>query len=353
MRRIAFFTPGLDIGGIERVFITYAEAFTKEGYDVSYVVCKNDGAFMASLPLELKIVSLGNRQLRNSIVPLYRYLKKNPVDYLISGSIIANALCVILGKLSRTKTKIILSHHNYFNIEQQNALSSLIIGFLYNRAHRIFSVSEGITKMLLERHVKPTILRTIYNPIDISAIKFASNRSSNLHFPEKYLLFLGRLGEVKNLLFLLESFQRLHLKMPDVALVFIGEGPMMDQLVKKTEELNIKEMVYFTGTLSNPFPVLNMASAVVLPSYSEALPTVVLESFALGKTVVATPTNGAVDLLENGLYGYISKSFDDVDEFSLLLEKGLLNPFPVNLLEEKAEQYTVSQKIRELETLFV
>lgn len=352
MRRIAFFTPGLRIGGIERVFITYAEAFIRQGYEVSYVICKDDGTFISELSPDLKVVSLGNRQLRHSIIPLYLYLKKNPVDYFISGFVIANALSILLSKLARSKTKIIISHHNYFNIEQQSLLPSLIIGLLYNKAHRIFSVSEGITEMLLKRHVKRSKLQTIYNPINIVQIKNAADEKLDFQLPEKYLLFLGRLGEVKNLPFLIDAFHLVQQKDTDLHLVILGEGPMKDQLMQKTESLNLNNRILFLESLSNPYPVLKKATAVILPSFSEALPTVILESFALGKTIVATPTNGALDLLEHGKFGYLSKSFVDTEEFAALLEKGVKEPYPVSVLELKAEQYDVERKFRELEALF-
>ena len=60
---------------------------------------------------------------------------------------------------------------------------------------------------------------------------------------------------------------------------------------------------------------MKMATAVILPSFSEALPTVILESFVFWKNCIATPTKGALDLLENGRLGYISNSFDNVDTF--------------------------------------
>lgn len=351
MRRIAFFSPGLDIGGIERVFITYAMAFLKEGYEVSFVICKGDGAFISSLPPEIKLISLGERKLRYSIIPLFSYLKKSPVDYFISGSIIPNALSILLGKLAGTKSKIVISHHNYFNIEQQHLLSSLIIGLLYNKAHRIFSVSEGITEMLLKRHVKRSKIQTIYNPIDIANIRLEAEFNLDMHLPEKYLLFLGRLGEVKNLLFLLDAFHLVQQKDSSLDLVLLGDGPMKYLLKQKAEELGLKNKIHFMGSLSNPFPVLKKASAVVLPSFSEALPTVILESFALGKTMIATPTNGAMDLLEKGKFGYLSKSFEDAEEFAALLEKGLKNPFPEDMLKSKAEHYDISRKVSELKIL--
>lgn len=352
MRRIAFFTPGLKIGGIERVFITYAEAFIQKDYEVTYVVCKNDGALNSALPPGLKIVSLGNKKLRNSLTPLYHYFKNNPVDYFITGSDIPNALSILICKLAKSKTKIIISQHNYFNIEQHHLLSSLIINLLYNKAHSIFSVSEGITEMLLKRHVKSSLLKTIYNPINIVQIVKSANEKLGFQLPEKYLLFLGRLGTVKNLPFLIESFNLVIQKDRDLHLVILGEGPMKEQLIQKAEKLNLVDKIHFLDSLSNPFPVLKKATAMILPSFSEALPTVILESFALGKTIISTPTNGALDLLDHGNFGYLSKSYDDMEEFANLIEKGIKEPFSVNVLELRAKQFDIEQKICELESLF-
>lgn len=352
MKHIVFFTPSLNIGGVERVFITYAEALIRLGYEVTYLVCKKEGELLQLLPEKIKIVSLGDKQLRSSILPLIQFFRKNPIDVFISGGDVPNIVSILASKIAGSKAKVLISHHNYFNVERSPFLSKLFFRFFYNKASSVISVSNGITKMLSAQGVSPKKLITIYNPVDLKSILELGNAKHKLTLPIHYLLFLGRLGEVKNLPFLIDSFALVSLTIPSLHLVFVGEGPMKTQLEAKALALDLTEKIHFLGVLPNPFPVMKDAAAVMLPSFSEALPTIILESFVFNKSVIATPTNGALDLLEEGRLGFISKSFDDVEEFAEIIKKGLSNPISKELLTLKGSKFNIDYKIKELEQLF-
>ena len=352
MKHIVFFTPSLNIGGVERVFITYAEALIQRGYKVTYLVCKKKGELLYLLPEQIEIVSLGERQLRNSILPLIQFFRKKKVDVFITGTDLPNVISILASKIACSKAKVLISHHNYFNIERSTLLSKLLFRIFYNGASSVISVSSGITKMLTDQGVSEKKVVTIYNPVALDNILELGNFANLTTLPNHYLLFLGRLGEVKNLPFLIDSFELASRQIPTLHLVFVGEGPMRTSLEEKTRTLGLTDKIHFLGVLPNPFPVMKHAAAVMLPSYSEALPTIILESFAFKKTVIATPTNGALDLTENGRLGYISNSFDDVEEFAGIIEKGLFNPISEDLLAKKVLNYSIDLKIKELEQLF-
>lgn len=352
MKHIVFFTPSLQIGGVERVFITYAEALVKRGYEVTYLVCKKEGELIQLLPEPIHVVSLGERQLRNSILPLIRFFRKNPIDVFVTGGDMPNVVAILASKMAFSKAKVIISHHNYFNVERSTFLSKIFLRFIYNRANSVISVSQGISKLLVSQGVSSKKLATIYNPVDLKAIRTLGDAEIKLALPENFLMFLGRLGEVKNLPFLLDAFMLVTSKLPSIHLVLVGEGPMKTILEDKASSMGLTEKIHFLGVLPNPFPIMRQAAAIMLPSFSEALPTIILESFAFNKTVIATPTNGALDLLENGRLGYVSNSFDDVKAFAELIVEGLTKPIPSDLLAAKSEQFDIHQKINELEQLF-
>ena len=85
-----------------------------------------------------------------------------------------------------------------------------------------------------------------------------------------------------------------------------------------------------------------------MPSLSEALPTVIIESMVLGKTVVATPTKGAKEILKNGL-GYIIKSFDDEKELSEMISYAIDAPIPSDILQNESAQYGLNIRVSEFE----
>lgn len=351
MKTIAFFTPSLNIGGIERVFITYAEALVKDGYNVSYIISHEKGILTSLLHPNINLVSLGGKRLRNSIFPLIRFLKNNSFDILITGGDFPNALALIITRVFKIKTEVIISHHNYFNVERNSYISKIIFKYIYNFSNKIICVSTGIKDMLLENGVKEKNIYTLYNPINIHDMKRLGEMDLKINLPLKYLIFVGRLGEVKNLTFLIDSYEILHKKDSTIDLVIVGDGQMSNLLKDKVVNLNLQNSIHFFGELSNPFPLIKKSLGVVLTSYSEALPTIILEGFVFNKTVISTPTMGAIDLLESGRFGYISKSFDDAEEFASTIEKGLLNPISPKLIVSKVKIFSINRKIKELENL--
>ena len=128
---------------------------------------------------------------------------------------------------------------------------------------------------------------------------------------------------------------------------------MLEPLTCLAANLGIQHSVFFLGVVPNPYPLILDSQFVVLPSFSEAFPTIVLECFALGKTVVGTPTKGVLELSQNGKYGIISNQFDNVAEFADLMKKGLCFNVNADELKEYAGTYDISFKINEMQNLLV
>ena len=88
---------------------------------------------------------------------------------------------------------------------------------------------------------------------------------------------------------------------------------------------------------------------LLLPSTSEAYPTVLIEAMCFGKTCVCTPTNGAIDILENGKYGYITSMFDNPQEYATKMEIALVQPMDADVLRDFVEKkYSLKVKVKEL-----
>lgn len=345
--KIAFFTPSLMIGGVERVFLTYAGTLSQMGHDIYYITC-NTKVENDITDINIHLISLDSSRLRNSFYPLGKILKLYNFDFIISGGDGPNLMVILACKIFRIKSKIILSHHNHFNVERNEFLSKAIIRLFYPLADKTIAVSKSILTELNDNGVPTKKLETLYNPIDLEKTLLMSEQITQEKLPDKYILFLGRLGKVKNLKLLIHSFKILSERNQDLKLIFIGEGPEKEELVQLISDLNITQKVLFLGIKSNPFPYIKKALTIVLSSWSEALPTVIIESMILGKTVVSTPTLGATDLLENGRIGYISKKFDDPLEFADLIEDALRKPIEPFLLIEKANQFDSNGKTKEL-----
>lgn len=124
-------------------------------------------------------------------------------------------------------------------------------------------------------------------------------RTGGARLPE--VLFVGRLIREKGTYELLDAFAELRSRRA-CHLTVAGEGPEMERLRTRASRLGIADDVAFTGHLPEDelARVYRRADVLVLPSYSEGLPTVVLEAMAVGLPIVTTRIRGAADYLVEG-----------------------------------------------------
>lgn len=351
MKNIVLFTSTLNIGGIERVFLNYAGLLADRGYNVTYLVCYDNGDFLHQIPNGVSLCNLSTNKLRKSLFALIRFMKKKRPDAII----VANSATIIvyIAKLiSGSNTKIITSHHNYINVDSSSLLDTKIIWKFYNRCNAVIAISKGIYTHLLEHHVLKNKLKLIYNPINIHEIERLSKERVPLD-SEQYILFVGRLSKVKNIAISIQAFNLFHEKNFSFRFLIIGDGPEKSYLQNLVNEMELSDIVCFVGCVSNPYPYISSSSLVVLSSLSEAFPTILLESLALGKTVVSTPTQGACEILDDGKLGYIVDSFNDPREFAKLISFAIKEPFSKELLISTVRnRYDGTDSIKKLETLW-
>jgi len=349
---ISFFIPALNIGGVERVLILYANSLLSD-YNVEFVICKQVGDFFSLLSDRVAIINLGNIKSRYAIIPLRKYLKERKPSVLITGPDISNVIG-ILATLGIKKTKIIITQHNSFDIEMRKEgpfklFGLLLIKFLYRLADHVISVSENITVFLISIGISKNKITTLYNPIDFEEINIQAYASNDYSLPQNYIVFVGGLRAIKNIPLLIRAFALIN--DPTLNLVIVGDGPEKDFLECLIKESPAFERIHLIGSTKNPFSIINNAKILILPSFSESFSLTIVEALALGKTVVVTPTAGPIEILKNGKLGYISKSFTDNNEMAKLIEYAIDHPFNINELKDRAKDFDVKTNYHHLDKL--
>lgn len=127
--------------------------------------------------------------------------------------------------------------------------------------------------------------------------------------PSDFLMvYVGRLGAEKRL----KDIRAMLEKMPNARLCIVGTGPQKEEL----EEYFAGQKAVFTGQLSGDDLSAAFASAdvFVMPSDSETLGFVVLESMASGVPVVGAAAGGILDLIDDGKTGFLAPP-GDTDRF--------------------------------------
>lgn len=113
--------------------------------------------------------------------------------------------------------------------------------------------------------------------------------------------FVGRLISNKGPQHVLEAVPNV----PDARFLFVGDGPMRQNLERRAVELDVTDRVSFLGLRSDIPEILQTSHVVVRPSSTEGMPLVVLEAMAAGLPVVATPAGGTAEVVRHGQTGFL------------------------------------------------
>ncbi len=121
------------------------------------------------------------------------------------------------------------------------------------------------------------------------------------------LTCIGRLVEQKGQQVLIEAAARLRDRGRNFTLSVVGGGPMADEVARLVEQFGLTDRVELPGAVSmaHLLDELRRARGLVLPSFAEGLPMVIMEAMALGRPVVSTYVAGIPELVVPGETGWL------------------------------------------------
>jgi glycosyltransferase involved in cell wall biosynthesis len=139
---------------------------------------------------------------------------------------------------------------------------------------------------------------------------------------DKIILFVGRIIEVKGVFFLLNAFARLKQVHENCALVFVGNGPAKDNLLRMRDATGIRDVFFVESGLGfgGIIKYYSIADVLVLPTtLAESWGMVVNEAMACGLPVIATRVVAAAhDMIVQGVNGFIIRERDSEELFKAL-----------------------------------
>jgi glycosyltransferase involved in cell wall biosynthesis len=147
---------------------------------------------------------------------------------------------------------------------------------------------------------------------------------------EPIIGYVGRLTHEKGVEKLVDAFPHVIAKLPAARLIIVGDGPLRREIETKIFKYGMEKFISITGWLDNVELYLNEMKLLVLPSFTEGLPNILLEAMACGTPVLATPVGAIQDIIKNGETGFLLKSNDPMHIAERIIEL-LNNP---ELLEE-------------------
>ena len=180
-----------------------------------------------------------------------------------------------------------------------------------------------------------------------------------------YLLYVGRLTEIKGVHVLIEAFRQIHTHLPNTRLIIAGSS-FFDGAAKTAYEQLLVELakpvsdaIMFTGFMPHEKLkyLYSAVNIVVLPSiWQDPCPLVVLEAMASGTCLISTAVGGVPEVLKDCVNGLLVKPGNAV-EIAQAVNEILNNPIKKAEIERIAREqittdYAWNRLVKDLEVIF-
>ncbi len=225
---------------------------------------------------------------------------------------------------------------------------------LLGKAHKITAVTEDLFEKCKEKHIeiersKTELISNIYET-DKFVIK-GKNQVRELlgiSYDRKMIFYAGGLIPVKNVDILIKAVTDIFVSRSDVNLYIAGSGTDEGVLKRLVENQGINDKVFFVGALLSDELInyYNSADVFCLPSKSEGLPNVIVESFLCGTPVVASAVGGIPTIVKEGQNGFLvnPNSVEDLTDKIIIslthswnretIRKSVSSLFPEKVIEK-------------------
>jgi len=295
--RLFLMIESLQTGGSERQFHQLAGLVDREKFEVDLGCIRPQGPFLDDLG-EVKRFPLGGSlygwQSWRTRVDLARHLRENRVAIAHAFDFYSNLTLLPAARWAGVQV-VVGSQRQLGDLLSPRQRRAQAAAFRFCDA--VVCNSRAAAERLLAEPLAPRRVEVIGNIVPNTA--FEPHSPALLRNPG--ILRVGIVGrmnaECKNHRLFLLMAARLREHSPAVEFLLVGDGPLRPKLERDAEKLGIGGQVRFLGDRRDIPALFASMDVSVVPSVSESLSNVILESMAAGVPVVATRVGGNSELL--------------------------------------------------------
>lgn len=228
------------------------------------------------------------------------------------------------------------------NVHSKSWFRKKLLKKSFDLSDGIVTVSKALQREVEKINVEVNV-KTIYNGVNFN--KFAPAIKK---FDETSLVFIGNIIKTKGVYELISAVNLMIKSGSDFHLHLIGNGPEIENIKKIINTNDLQQNVTVHGTVNHHEVVdlLQKCHALILPSYQEGVPNVIMEALACGVPVVATKVGGIPEVV-NKDNGVLINHYDDV-EIVKGIEKCLSTEWNAKAIRASINTYTWDANIAQL-----
>lgn len=287
-------------GGGERHLADLSLALTNLGHEV-YVACVPGSPLwdeLSFLPNE-RAFALSRRNYVKNVTALAGFARTHGIEIVHAHAARDYHLAALAVRLAASRSRLVLTRHALFPLRRINK-------YLLRRAGGVIAVSHAVAESLRRSGViESSKITVVHNGIDVDRFFKPVDHIDDVRV---VVGTVGHLAPIKGHDIFLRAAALISARRPEVHFVVIGEdkSPQMDYrkfLESLIAELGLTESVAMPGWHDEIPSVLSTLTLFVSAARSEPFGLSIVEAMAAGLPVVAAASEGASEIIEDGVTG--------------------------------------------------
>ena len=340
-------------GGVEAVVMNYYRNIDRSKIQFDFI-CDEDST---NIPYD-EIDSLGGKVI---ICPKYqkvfkyqkelkRIFRENNYPIVHSHINVLSIFPLRAAKKAEVPIRIAHSHSTSNRKEwKKNLLKSILKPFSKVYANRYMCCSEYAGRWLFgSKEYDKGNVYLLNNAIDLDKYRYneiiRKSKREELGI-EKNTFVVGHIGrfvEQKNHRFLIDLFNEIHKDNKNSILLLVGQGPLMQEMMEKVNDLNLNNSVMFLGQRTDVNELYQAFDIFLLPSLYEGLGMVMIEAQCSGLPCIASTEVPKVSKIRENV-DFI-KLTDSIEKWSSEINQYMITDRDANTIEIENAGYNIKKK---------
>jgi glycosyltransferase involved in cell wall biosynthesis len=347
MKRLTFYCDASEFGGHEILTVEAAKYLCQQkDLEISFIFYEGNRRLGERLLLiaeeggniSLHPIKFRSRRLQglrtlfswNAVIKLQKILRDLHPDMVIitQGFIESGSLGLIASKRSGYRTiSYIPFAHKISDIGKRNGgiIRDLLNLYYYSLPDHFITLSNTMRKMLIDRGVVSQI-SVVFSGLDFTKLKAYDRKACRLPFDRTESVYLiGCIGRIyfphKAQDFLVQALAKNRQRLEGIKLLIVGDGPDLGRLKEMIASLRLQDsvtLVPWSNDLSRIYSALDL---LVIPSWFEGVPLVMLEAMFYSIPIVASNVDGMAEILPPEWLFKVGDAESLVDTLLALREK--------------------------------
>lgn len=353
MKKVCFFIPSIDAGGIETYLLRFIR-YVSGRMNITVVIRSNkqQGELLSdylSTDVKLIFMPMGYFSI-SGIQKYYSFFKANKFDSICDFTGNFAGLTVLIAALTKIKNRVVFyrsgSNHYPPTIVNNiyNYLSNkLVLLFATNiLANSIAGLNFFFPKQKGKVNKKYGVVR---NGIDEKSLMSKVTKQIMLAKldinPESYIVVhSGRLDKSKNHITMLKVAKEIIYRNPNVYFVFCGKNTEIIQ--NEVDNMSISKNIRLLGYRNDVSDILKSADLFFFPSVTEGQPNALIEAMIVGLPFVASDIEPIKESIPENMINQLANPYD-VDKFVSIIQSAIDNKNLKDCSESAKIQFSASK----------